>query len=132
MDSKLKILLVEDDALERQILRDWLSDGPYEFIEATDGEEAYSLALRELPDVVVTDLILPKVNGDVLIMSLRLTKEFGAVPIVAVTGSSTDMQLQAKLAGANVVLSKPIDREEALQRFESLLAASPFLREKKG
>jgi CheY-like chemotaxis protein len=126
--TKLLMLIVDDDVLIRRMLLDLFADGPYDFVEAEDGEEALRAAKRWKPDVVITDLMLPRLSGDALIRILRKTTEFGATPVIAITAGSDEMRLQAKLAGANIVLTKPLWPQEVVRQVEELLAASPFLR----
>ena len=126
--DRLKMLVVEDDELIRQLIIHYFEDGPYEFFQAGDGQEALRIALNEKPDVIITDLMMPRLDGNGLIRTLRMMKDFATTPIIAVTAGSVDMRTRARQEGANVVLEKPIREAEAVRTVEELLALTPFVR----
>ena len=125
---RLKMLVVEDDKLIRRLVIGMFESGPYDFVEAEDGQQAYDMALKELPDVIVTDLMLPKMDGATLIKKLRVMKNFATTPIVAITAGTDELKEQARKAGAHAVLSKPLREAEVVRLVEELLAATPFVR----
>src|SRR5215216_8148433 len=84
-ENKNKILLVEDDADTRFALAMLFELEGFEVINATDGEEAYLRAVIEHPDLIVTDINMPKVNGLDLIKLVREDVRIGGVPIVAMS-----------------------------------------------
>jgi CheY-like chemotaxis protein len=126
--QKLRMLVVEDDELIRKLVIAYFAQGPYEFLEAEDGQAALQVALEHLPDVIITDLMLPKLGGAALIQTLRKMHDFAVIPIVAITAGTEELQAQAKQAGANVVLIKPLRAAVVIKSVEELLAATPFLR----
>ena len=125
--TKLKMLIVEDDKLIGRLIKDFFKHHDYEFLAAEDGEEALRLCLEQKPDVIITDLMIPKMNGVQLIETLRSMPEFAVIPIIACTAGGTDLQEQARTAGAHLVVTKPINAEELIKRVDELLMASPYL-----
>ena len=126
--QKLRMLVVEDDELIRKLVIAYFAQGPYEFFEAEDGQEALKSALENTPDVVITDLMLPRLTGAALIKTLRQMHDFATIPIVAITAGTEELQAQAKQAGANVVLTKPLRAAVVIKTVEELLSLTPFLR----
>jgi CheY-like chemotaxis protein len=110
-----RILAVEDEPDLRFLLRRFLERVGHEVTEAGDGATALALALQSLPDLVITDMVMPVMTGAELIRCLRATPATAAVPILAVTGSP-------ELAvGADVVLAKPYEWLELIAAAEALI-----------
>ena len=128
LPSKLKMLIVEDDVMIGRMIKDFFNSMAYEFFLATDGKQGLDICLKEFPNVVITDLMMPGWDGYWLITELRKLPEFAVTPIVAVTGGTEDMKKRALEAGAHVVLSKPIDREKFTETVDMLLRSSPFVK----
>jgi len=126
--KSLKMLIVDDDALISAMLQDFFKGFDYEFLTAEDGEEALALCMSQKPDIVITDIMLPRMTGIELIKKLRSTDEFAVMPIIAFTAGSSVMRDEAKKAGAHMVLEKPVRRMELLQKVDELLHATPFIR----
>ena len=92
-DSKkiLVIEAVEDDTSLRKALHDKFALEGFRVLEAGDGEEGLSIALREHPDLIVLDILLPKIDGITMMKKLRAGKEWGQkVPIILLTNLSAD------------------------------------------
>ena len=102
----VKILLVEDDASARDVLAELLRIEGADVTMTASGREALDLALSESFDLLITDLDLPDVPGDAVIRSVMATAH---VPVIVITGSSERAVRRARDAGADVVLTKPID-----------------------
>jgi len=110
-----RVLIVEDDALVRSMLQQMLEREGYDVTVASDGSEAIKVLNHEPVDLMVTDLIMPEMEGIELIRSLY--KQQTKPKIIAISGGSALLspvtQLKsAKLLGANLTFTKPIDREE--------------------
>lgn len=127
--DKLRMLLVEDDRFIRKLVMSYFDPDVYEFLEADDGQEALKSALNVRPDVILTDLMLPRLGGAGLIRMLRQMKEFATIPIIAITAGGDDLQKEAKTAGANIVLSKPLRRAQVVSLVEEFLSLTPFIRQ---
>jgi two-component system chemotaxis response regulator CheY len=124
----VRILIVEDDRLITKIIRDFFEGTDYTFAEAEDGEEALRLCLLERPNLIIVDLMLPKMDGVTLIKKLRAIPEFSVTPIMVVTSAGPGMQEEARKAGAHLVMQKPIHQEEVTEAVDNLLKASPFVK----
>jgi len=121
------MLIVDDDELIVTMLQDFFKGLDYEFITATDGEEALFQCIENRPDIIVTDIMIPKLTGIELIKKLRKIPDFAVTPIIAITAGSQAMQEEAAKAGAHMVLSKPIRRAVLLKKVDDLLHATPFI-----
>lgn len=110
-DSKhLIVLMVEDVEDARYYMRLELEHLGYVVIEAGDGAQAVEIALREQPDIILMDLILPVMNGLEATALIRNDKRMREVPIIAVTAhQETDFRAGAKASGFNAYVTKPID-----------------------
>jgi len=125
--TSLKMLIVDDDLLIAIMLKDFFKGMDYEIHTACDGQEALDVCLALKPDFIITDIMLPTMSGIELIKKLRSMPEFAVLPIIAFTAGSSQMREEAKLAGAHMVLEKPIRRMELLQKVDELLHATPFI-----
>jgi two-component system cell cycle response regulator DivK len=106
--SARTILYVEDNELNRKIVRDLLRHTSYRLLEAGDGETGITTALTEHPDLILMDVQLPKVSGIDAIRTLRATPVMAETPIIAITSFAlSGDQQKAKEAGASAYLAKP-------------------------
>src|ERR1044071_6391090 len=126
-ESKNRILLVEDDVGTRSGLAMLFEMEGFDVITAADGEEAYSHAVSERPDLIVTDINMPKVDGLSLIKMIREDGRVDSIPIVAVSAIDKDHLNQAKELGAVAVAQKPIEFDQ----FLSLIAKVATARSKR-
>ncbi len=110
------ILLVDDDANLRAILRGCLEMAGYTCIEAKDGQDARDKLQNASPDLIVTDHEMPKVTGLELIKGLKSQKNTEAIPVIFYSGLLTaDLKTHALQAGAIVVLEKPFPLKQFLE-----------------
>ncbi len=110
------ILLVDDDANLRAILRGCLEMAGYTCIEAKDGQDARDKLQNASPDLIVTDHEMPKVTGLELIKGLKSQKSTEAIPVIFYSGLLTaDLKTHALQAGAIVVLEKPFPLKQFLE-----------------
>lgn len=118
-----KILLVDDDELVRRVLRTFLERGGHQVSEAANGVEALEIFAAEQPDLVVTDILMPRMNGLEMLVELRRLKS--DVRVIAMTGSAHDgdtdaMLLLARDLGAARTFRKPLDMTSLLTAVEAL------------
>jgi CheY-like chemotaxis protein len=104
-----RVLVVEDHLETRDIITRWLELFGYEVIIANDGQEGLESARSEYPDLIVTDIRMPYIDGVEMIKHLRSLPECGNVPILVITAYGMDYAKEAIEAGANRALAKPID-----------------------
>jgi len=119
--SAKTILHVEDNELNRKIVRDLLRRTSYRLIEATDGEAGIATALEQHPDLIFMDLQLPKVSGIDAVRTLRNTPATADTPIIAITSFAlSGDQQKAKAAGASAYLAKPYSPFDLLSMIRKL------------
>ncbi|PYU38429.1 MAG: hypothetical protein DMG53_26645 [Acidobacteria bacterium] len=104
------ILVVEDNQLNRELLRDWLEVEGYEVWPATDLQTSYDVFAKRIPDAVLLDINLGKDDGLDLLAWLREKPEMRDIPVIAVTAHALVAEQERILqAGCRACLSKPID-----------------------
>jgi CheY-like chemotaxis protein len=121
----MRILIVDDSSTAVALLQVFLVGRETEIRVARDGLEGLRIAREMLPDVVVTDLIMPRMDGWELCAAIRADPDLRGVAIVAMT-TRTDPQtrLRATLAGADAVVTKPASPEVLRRTVESLTGAA--------
>ena len=121
--SKQTVMVVEDFEDNRFMMRRLLEMSGYRVIEATNGEEAIEVALRELPEIILMDLSLPIMDGLAATEKIRASDGLRGIPIVAVTAhQETDFRAGAKAAGFDAYVTKPIDMDFLSELIKGLLA----------
>jgi CheY-like chemotaxis protein len=94
----------------------------YRVVRAQDGVEALDLARSDAPDLIITDVNMPRMNGIDLIRAIRGVEDsLARVPIVAITAYGSSFCLEARDAGANEALAKPLGYENVQEVVSSLL-----------
>lgn len=122
--KKKKILLVDDSRtslfMERMILR----QGPYDLVTAGDGAEAVEQALAERPDLILMDVIMPRMTGFEALRALRRAPETKGTPVILVTTRGEPANVEEGWeAGCSDYLTKPIDPEELLAKVRGCLGS---------
>lgn len=119
---KAYVLLVDDDEVLRLVLRILLEKAGLPVLEAGNGQQALSLFVEHQIALVITDIMMPVMDGIELIKSIKRNPENKAMPIIAMTAANRDgIQDQARHAGAIAVLAKPIDDGQFVSRIKSLI-----------
>lgn len=112
------VLLVEDDRDTREMYSEYLSYSGLRVAEAPTGFRALERAREQTPDVVVTDIAMPGMDGLELSRRLRASPPTRDVPIIAVSGNPTD---RARDAGCDLMLEKPCTPDELLHAIANVL-----------
>lgn len=120
-----KILIVDDVATNRIVLKVKLSGARYDTIQASTGEEALRLIAQESPDLVLLDVQLPDMSGIDICRAIKSDPTTLQMPVIVITAfPSTEIRLEALRAGADDFMVKPFDELVLLARLRSLMRAS--------
>lgn len=121
--SSPSILVVDDSPSLRRMIGACLRAGGFDVTEAADGDQAHALASGASFGMLVTDQVMPGMDGLTLIRSLRGTERYGRIPILMLTTEHDgNIREQARAAGASGFLPKPFDPDELMQAVAALLA----------
>jgi len=122
MRTPPRILIVDDNSSNVDILRARLSTHGYEILTAADGEEALAAVREHLPDLILLDVMMPKLDGIEVCRRIRADAALPFIPIVLVTAKSDPKDVVAALeAGGDEYLTKPVDQAALLARVKSML-----------
>jgi len=129
MDTKVvekitapKILIVEDNQDNRELIVKALKINGYKLIEAVDGEEAIEKAKSERPDLILMDLFIPKIDGYEVTRRLKGNDEFKNIPVIACTAHAMKGDMEDALAaGCDGYIPKPIDVRLSSNQINSFL-----------
>lgn len=117
----MRVLLVEDNEINRVVTQDYLVDKGYDVITALNGFEALEQARHHQPELILMDVQMPGMDGLEAIRQLRTIPEFVTTPIIAVTALAMPGDRERCLeAGANEYLTKPLSLKVLMQRIEAL------------
>jgi two-component system, cell cycle response regulator DivK len=119
-----KVLIVEDNPDSRNLLHFLLTSKGFTVATAVDGAEGFYMAKVETPDLLITDLMMPNVDGTELIKQIRAEAEIAAMPILVYTAYSAEMLEIAIAAGANQTFYKPVDLDKMLEHIQELLPSA--------
>ncbi len=120
--SAKTILYIEDNEMNRKIVRDLLKRTKYALIEAHDGEAGMAKALEARPDLILMDIQLPKMSGLEATKRLRAEAATAATPIIAITSFAlSGDDVRAKEAGATAYLAKPYSPFDLLSLIRKIL-----------
>jgi class 3 adenylate cyclase/CheY-like chemotaxis protein len=116
------ILVVDDGEANRDILEQRLRASGYDVIQAVDGEDALAAAARERPDLILLDVMMPKLDGLEVCRRLKADASLPFMPIILVTAKSDTKDVVAGLdAGGDEYIAKPIDQAALVARVRSIL-----------
>ena len=122
MSSRKKILLVDDSATILMTERMILTKGPYDLITAKDGEEAVQKALAERPDLILMDVVMPKMNGFEACRRIREEESISSTPIIMVTTRGEVDNVETGFeSGCNDYITKPINAPELMAKLRNYL-----------
>jgi adenylate cyclase len=120
MRTPPRILIADDQPMNVDILQTRLAVHGYEILTATDGEEALGIARARLPDLILLDIMMPKMDGIAVCRQLKGALPF--MPIIMVTAKADSKDIVAGLeAGADEYLTKPVDQAALVARVKSML-----------
>ena len=119
-----KILLIEDNRDSRDILSKLLRMSGYTVVSASDGEKGFEAAATQLPDLIITDINMPKMDGIQFVKRIRADRMLAETPVLVVTAFGPSAAREAVEAGANASAQKPFDFDKFLVVVQELIAAS--------
>ena len=116
-----RILVVEDDDVERELIKMALERQGYAVDTACDGIDGYELAVRSRPDLIISDIQMPAADGVHLVRRVRDDTEIASTPIVIMTGTGFGNAAYTLSQGADAYEAKPIDPASLLKTVSRLL-----------
>jgi len=116
-------LVCDDDSSYRAVVRDILEGKGVRVIEASDGQEALSIFMKDKIDLVVTDFLMPKLDGLQMIRNIRMTGERGSVPIVLMSAiSKSHMLADSPEWGPDHYINKPFKPKKMAKLLDRVLS----------
>ena len=120
-----KILIVDDDVGIRMLLSKFLQRQGFETLVAEDGLEGVELAKKNHPDLIMLDVVMPRMDGLTAARLIKFYKPLSEVPIVFLTAKDADKEIElAQEARAEVYITKPFDVRQVIEVVKELLSSS--------
>ncbi|SCD19810.1 putative membrane protein [Proteiniphilum saccharofermentans] len=130
-DPRPTILLVEDNKDTALYIRSMFHQEQYNIIYASNGEKAWNILNKQLPDIVITDAVMPKKSGIELCKEMKASPLLNHIPVIIISAKNRESDLIEGLkSGADSYIRKPFHLEELQVRVENLLENRQLLREK--
>lgn len=125
-ETRPRILIVDDEPDLLSVLHFGLEIEGFEVIDASDGEQALSMARDQKPDLIVLDLMLPRIDGYKVCRALKFDERYRRIPIFILSARSgeTDRKLAFDL-GADAFVTKPYDMKDLVGRIRERLKSPP-------
>lgn len=131
--SAVKVLVADDSESERQAARTTLSAAGYAVVEAFDGQHALEVFARERPDLVLLDVVMPRLTGLETCRILKAKSQSTYLPVIMLsTRNSVNARVEGLRSGADDYLGKPYDGDELIARVEALLRTRKILGDSDG
>jgi diguanylate cyclase (GGDEF)-like protein len=129
--ASAKVLVADDSEVDRIAARDALCDGGYAVVEAADGQEALQVCAKEQPDLVMLDVVMPRLTGLETCRILKAKAQADYLPVIMVSKrNSANARVEGLRSGADDYLDKPFDPEELRARVEVLLRTRRMVRQR--
>lgn len=120
--AKRRVLFVEDEQNLVRLVKDRLEFNNYEVIVAADGQEGLEKARKEKPDIIILDILLPKMDGYRVCRMLKFDENYKQIPIIMLTAKAQKSDEEMGLeVGADAYITKPFKAEVLLSKIEELL-----------
>lgn len=117
-----KVLIVDDNELNRKLFRVFLNKSGFDCIEAEEGKQAVLLAKEHKPDLILMDIQMPVMDGVTAMKAIRTEPDLASIPIIAITSYAMSGDKERFLAeGFNSYISKPIDTRTFVDQIQNVL-----------
>ena len=122
MQNRPRILCVDDERLNRTIVRDMLDSAKYQVFEAENGEEALKILEDQTIDIILLDINMPGIDGFEVCRRIKANERLRHIPVIMVTAlTETEDRIKGIEAGAEDYINKPFNEAEVLARIKMLL-----------
>ena len=122
---RARILIVDDERPNRDLLETMLAPEGFELLTAASGTEALTIAAQQLPDLILLDVMMPDMDGYKVAAALKNAPATQHIPIILVTAlDNRDARMLGMSAGVDRFIGKPVDRTELCNRVRDLLGSS--------
>ncbi|MES0396484.1 MAG: ATPase, T2SS/T4P/T4SS family [Syntrophobacteria bacterium] len=123
LGTQLRVLAVDDDPFIRKMLQKVLTEAQYDVVLATDGEEALEKVYRERPDLIISDVVMPNMDGLSLVKKLKSQLQTSIIPVILLTSKDeVESEVEGLEAGADDYIPKPIVANLLLARINRVLS----------
>ena len=116
-----KILLIEDELDLVEVIKMRLENSGYEVISALSGEEAFTFLQKEIPNLILLDLLLPGMRGEEICKKLKCDNRFKTIPVILFTASASNIPKVVKEVCADDYITKPFEPEELLFKIKKFI-----------
>lgn len=121
-----RILVVDDETQLVEMLKMRLEASGYQVLSAYDGQEALDMARKEKPDLIILDLMLPKIDGYKVCRMLKFDEKYKNIPIILFSARAQEADIKlGKEVGADAYITKPFDPPSLLGKIKELLKEPP-------
>jgi two-component system cell cycle response regulator len=125
--QKKKILIVDDDLTNQKLLEKMLPTNQFDVLFASDGQKGLDMARKELPDVILLDVMMPRKDGFTVAKELKEDPSVRSIPIILVTAlDGSENRISGLEAGAEEFLTKPVKKVELIARIRSMLQLKEY------
>ena len=116
-----KILLIEDELDLAEVTKMRLKNSGYEVVHVIDSEKAFALLQKDIPDLILLDLLLPGIRGEELCKKLKCDDRLKTIPVILFTASGSDIPKVVKEVGADDYITKPFESEDLLSKVKKFI-----------